>query len=116
MTLFAALSAGAKTYLLCNISIFLFSAFTERLGGCLYISGLVVKFSILMSTMLKNSFFPVVKDMQSDAFLLYKYYIKIIKRHPQEQAVLRSVKGLKESLLTTRRDEDKDQITSEKVW
>ena len=32
MTLFAALSAGAKTYLLCNFSIFLFSAFTERLG------------------------------------------------------------------------------------
>ena len=31
MTLFAALSAGAKTYLLCNLSIFLFSAFTERL-------------------------------------------------------------------------------------
>ena len=33
MTLLAALSAGAKTYLLCNLSIFLFSAFTERLGS-----------------------------------------------------------------------------------
>ena len=39
MTLFAALSAGANTYLLCSLSIFLFSAFTERLGGCLYVDG-----------------------------------------------------------------------------
>ena len=50
MTLFAALSAGANTYLLCNFSIFLFRVFTERLGGCLYKCGCVVKFSILMST------------------------------------------------------------------
>ena len=44
-------------YLLCNFSIFFFSAFTERLGGCLYKCGCVVKFSILMSTIRKNSSF-----------------------------------------------------------
>ena len=62
MTLFAALSAGAKTYLLCNFSIFLFSAFTERLGGCLYKCGCVVKFSILMSTIRKNSSFQSLRS------------------------------------------------------
>ena len=61
MTLLAALSAGAKTYLLCNLSIFLFSAFTERLGGCLYKLGCKVKFSILMSTIRKNSFFQSLR-------------------------------------------------------
>ena len=60
-TLFAALSAGAKTYLLCNLSIFFFSAFTDRLSDCLYKCGCVVKFSTLMSTMRKNWFFQVVK-------------------------------------------------------
>ena len=47
---------GKDIYLLCNYFIFLFSAFTERLGGCLYKCGCVVKFSILMSTIRKNSF------------------------------------------------------------
>ena len=51
------LSTGAKTYLLCYISIFLFSAFTERLDGCLYKCGCIVKFSIQTSTMRKKSFF-----------------------------------------------------------
>ena len=60
-TLFAALSAGAKTYLLCYFSIFLLSAFTERLGGCLYKCGCVVKFSILMSTIRKNSSFQSLR-------------------------------------------------------
>ena len=36
ITLFAALSAGAKTYLRCSFSIFFFNDLTERLGGCLY--------------------------------------------------------------------------------
>ena len=53
--------AGAKTYLLCNLSIFLFSAFTKRQGGCLYRCGCVVKFSILMSTMRKKSFFQSLR-------------------------------------------------------
>ena len=39
ITLFAALSAGAKTYLRCNFSIFFFNDLTERLGGCLYKCG-----------------------------------------------------------------------------
>ena len=43
MTLFTALSAEPNTYLRFNLSIFLFSAFTERLGGCLYKCGCVVK-------------------------------------------------------------------------
>ena len=40
---------------------------TERLGGCLYKCGCLVKLSILMSMMRKNHF-PVVKGMHSDAF------------------------------------------------
>ena len=56
MALFAALSDRTKTYLLCNFSIFLFSAFTKRLVGCFYKCGCVVKFSILMSTMRKIHF------------------------------------------------------------
>ena len=42
-------------------AIFLFRAFTERLGGCLYKCGCVVKFSILMSTIRKNSSFPSLR-------------------------------------------------------
>ena len=43
MTLFTAFSAGTNRYLRFNLSIFLFSAFTERLGGCLYKCGCVLK-------------------------------------------------------------------------
>ena len=43
MALFAALLAGAKTYLLCNFFNFPFQCSTERLGGCLYKCGCVVK-------------------------------------------------------------------------
>ena len=57
ITLFAALSAGAKTNLRCNFSIFIFNDFTERLDGCLNKCGCLVKLSILMSIMRKNSFF-----------------------------------------------------------
>ena len=66
MTLFAVLSAGAKTYLPCNFSIFLFSAFTERLGGCLYKCGCVVKFSILMSTIRKRCIHRFISDLIKD--------------------------------------------------
>ena len=47
--------------LLCNLSIFFFSVFTERLGGCLYKCWCIVKFSILMSTTRKNSFFQSLR-------------------------------------------------------
>ena len=57
MTLFAALSAGAKTYLLWSFSIFLFNDFTERLVGCLYKCGCLVKISIRMSIIRKHSCF-----------------------------------------------------------
>ena len=61
MTLFAALSAGAKTYLLWSFSIFLFHDFTERLVGCLYKCGCLVKFSIRMSIIRRNSFFQSLR-------------------------------------------------------
>ena len=61
ITLFAALSAGAKTYLRCNFSIFFFSDLTERLDGCLYKCGCLVKLSILMSMIRKNSFFQSLR-------------------------------------------------------
>ena len=61
ITLFAALSAGAKTYLRCNFSIFFFNDFTERLDGCLNKCGCLVKLSILMSIMRKNSFFQSLR-------------------------------------------------------
>ena len=61
ITLFAALSAGAKTYLRCNFSIFFFNDLTERLGGCLYKCGCLVKLSILMSMTRKNSFFQSLR-------------------------------------------------------
>ena len=57
-----------KEYLLCNFSIFLFNDFTERLVGSLYKCGCLVKFSILILMMCKNSLLPVVKGMHSDAF------------------------------------------------
>ena len=38
-TLFAALSAGAKTYFRCSFSIFFFNDLTERLDGCMYKRG-----------------------------------------------------------------------------
>ena len=41
-------------YLICDFSIFPFSAFNERLGLCLYKYGCVVKLSILMSTISKH--------------------------------------------------------------
>ena len=56
VTLIAALSVGAKTYLRCNFSIFFFNDFTERLDGCLNKCGCLLKLSILMSIMSKNSF------------------------------------------------------------
>ena len=43
ITLSAALSAGAKTYLRCNFSIFCFNDFTERLDGCLNKCGTELK-------------------------------------------------------------------------
>ena len=61
MTLFAALSAGAKTYLLWSFSIFLFKDFAERLVGCLYKCGCLVKFSMQMSIIRKNSFFQLLR-------------------------------------------------------
>ena len=61
ITLFAALSAEAKTYLRCNFSIFFFGDLTERLGGCLYKCGCLVKLSILMSMMRINSFFQSLR-------------------------------------------------------
>ena len=79
ITLFAALSAGAKIYLLCYLSIFLSSAFTERLGGCLHKCRCVVKLSILMSTMRKHSFLPFIKGMHADTFLFtpsFAIYLK----------------------------------------
>ena len=76
ITLFAALSAGAKTYIRCNFSIFFFNDLTERLGGCLYKCGCLVKLSILMSMTRKNSFFqslractPTVKGQPFGDFL-----------------------------------------------
>ena len=62
ITLFAALSAGAKTYLRCNFSIFFFSDLTERLDGCLYKCGCSVKLSILMSMIRKNSCFQSLRE------------------------------------------------------
>ena len=59
--LFAALSAGAKTYSRCNFSIFFFNDFTERLDGCLNKCGCLVKLSILMSILRKNSFFQSLR-------------------------------------------------------
>ena len=59
--LFAALSAGTKTYLQCNFSIFFFIDWTERLGGCLYKCGCVVKLSILMSIIFNISFFQSLR-------------------------------------------------------
>ena len=76
MTLFAALSAGAKTYLLRNLSVFLFSAFTIQLGDCLYQFGCIVKFSILI---LKKIHFPVDKGMYSDIFLLTSSFAICLK-------------------------------------
>ena len=61
MTLFAALSAGTKTYLRWYLSIYLFSTFTEQLGGCLFKCWCIVKFSNLMSTIRKNSFFQSLR-------------------------------------------------------
>ena len=61
ITLFAALSAGANTYLRCNFCIFFFNDLTERLGGCLYKCGCLVKLSILMSMMRENSFFQSLR-------------------------------------------------------
>ena len=61
MTLFAALSAGAKTYLLWSFSIFLFNDFTERLVRCLYKCGCLVKVSIRMSIIRRNSFFQSLR-------------------------------------------------------
>ena len=61
ITLFAALSAGAKTYIRCNFSIFFFNDLTERLGGWLYKCGCFVKLSILMSMTRKNSFFQSLR-------------------------------------------------------
>ena len=61
MTLFAALSAGAKTYLLWSFSIFLLNDFTERLVGCWYKCGCLVKFSIWMSNIRKNAFFKSLR-------------------------------------------------------
>ena len=61
MTLFAALSAMAKTYLLRSFSIFLLKDFTERLVGCLYKCGCLVKFTIRMSIIRKNSFFQSLR-------------------------------------------------------
>ena len=51
----------AKTYLLWSFSIFLFNDFTERLVGCLYKCGCLVKFSIRMSIIRKNSFFQSLR-------------------------------------------------------
>ena len=53
-----------QTYLLCNLSIFMFIAWTtERLhvGDCLYKCWCVLKVSILMSTMRKNSIFQLLR-------------------------------------------------------
>ena len=61
ITLFAALSAGAKTHVRCNFSIFFFNDFTERLDGCLNKCGCFVKLSILMSIIRKNSFFQPLR-------------------------------------------------------
>ena len=61
ITLLAALSAGAKTYLRCNLSISFFNDFTERLDGCLNKCGFLLKLSILMSIMRKNSFFQSLR-------------------------------------------------------
>ena len=73
MTLFAALSAGAKICLLCNLPIFLFSAFSKRLGSCLYKCGCIVKVYILMSTIHKNSFYQSLRVCtKTPSFLLHR--------------------------------------------
>ena len=48
-------------YIRCNFSIFFFNDLTERLGGCLYKCGCLVKLSILMSMTRKNSFFQSLR-------------------------------------------------------
>ena len=63
----------SKDYLLCNISIFLFNACTERLGGWLYKCGCEVNFSILMSTMRKNSFFRSLRACTPTPFFLHNH-------------------------------------------
>ena len=73
ITLFAALSAGAKTYIRCNFSIFFFNDLTERLGGCLYKCGCLVKLSILMSMTRKNSFFQSFRACTPNA-IAYKFH------------------------------------------
>ena len=80
ITLFTASSAGAKTYLLCNLSTFLFSTFAERLGGCLYKWGCVVKFSILMSTMRINSFFQYLRACTTTPSFLHPRFAICLKR------------------------------------
>ena len=72
ITLFAALSAGAKTNLLCNVSIFLFNDFTERLDGCLNKFGCLVQLSILMSIMRKNLFFQSLRAWTPTPSILYQ--------------------------------------------
>ena len=61
MTLFAALSTGAKTYLLWSFSIFLLNDFTEWLVGCLYKCECYVKFSMRMSIIRISSFFQSLR-------------------------------------------------------
>ena len=61
ITLFAALSAGTKTYLRCDFSIFFINDLTERLDGCLYKYGCFVTLSILMSMIRKNSLFQSLR-------------------------------------------------------
>ena len=62
------LSAWAKTNLLCNFSIFLLNAFTERLDDCLYKWRCVENFLYYYQQCVKIRFL-VVKGMHSDAFL-----------------------------------------------
>ena len=64
-------SRGRHIY--CVISLFECSE-PERLGDCLYKCGCVLKVSILISTMRKNSFFPVVKGMHSKAKSSFLFY------------------------------------------